>query len=190
MTPGYSILKRSACYTDAMKRSAQEILELAVFALIALVVGVLLVWGVGWVFTGVGWLLRLIASFVWSLLRFIIPIAIVAGVIYLVVKLLSSPRKARESTSTASTTTTPNVTPPGPIGSTMPGSTFPTTPPASAEPLSSAPASTPATPGEDAPIDVHVDTSGFKEMDDLAEDLADDRADDGPGPEGDERRLG
>lgn len=97
-----------------MKRSTQEILELAVFALIALVLGTLLVWGVGWVFTGIGWLLRLVAGLIWSLLRFIIPIAIVAGVVYLVVRLLSQPRRHETASSAPTATTVPVPTAPSP----------------------------------------------------------------------------
>lgn len=98
-----------------MKRSTQEILELAVFALIALVLGTLLVWGVGWVFTGVGWLLRVVAGLIWSLLRFIIPIAIVAGVVYLVVRLLSQPRRYEATTTVPATAAPATPAPPAEV---------------------------------------------------------------------------
>ncbi len=96
-----------------MKRSVQEVLELVVIGLVALVVGMLLLWGAGWVFTFLGWLLRLVGSFIWLLLRFIIPIAIVAGIVYLIVRLVTNQQKSR-----AKTTYSPTVS--GPSGSSVP----------------------------------------------------------------------
>jgi predicted lipid-binding transport protein (Tim44 family) len=205
-----------------MRRSTQEITELVVFALIAILVGTLLLWGVGWVFTGVGWVFRLIAGFIWSLLRFIIPIAIVGGVIFLVVKLLAQPKSGKPAVPSASATGAPappvvpvapaapapvrEPTAPAPgagaspapvvaVPPATPSEPEPDAPPilstddvladASTDARTDTPTSTPASPwtdpSADAPaapeeerVDPAVDTSGFKEMDDLAEEIAED----------------
>lgn len=67
----------------------QEVVELVVFALIALLVGTGLVWVSGWLLGLVGTLLTWLAGLVWSLLRFLVPVAIVAGVVYLLVQFLT-----------------------------------------------------------------------------------------------------
>ena len=64
-----------------MKRSMQEVVELVVFALIALLVGTGLVWLSGWILGLVGTLLTWLAGLVWSLLRFLVPVAVVAGLL-------------------------------------------------------------------------------------------------------------
>lgn len=67
----------------------QEVVELVVFALIALLVGTGLVWLSGWILGLVGTVLTWLAGLVWSLLRFLVPVAIVAGVVYLLVQFLT-----------------------------------------------------------------------------------------------------
>ena len=67
----------------------QEVVELVVFALIALLVGTGLVWLSGWILGLVGTVLTWFAGLVWSLLRFLVPVAIVAGLVYLLVQFLS-----------------------------------------------------------------------------------------------------
>lgn len=86
------------CYTPGMKRSVQEVVELVVFALIALLVGTGVVWLVGWILGLAGTLLTWLAGLVWSLLRFLVPIALVAGAVYLLVRLMnrSASKVARE----------------------------------------------------------------------------------------------
>lgn len=69
-----------------MKRSLQEVAELVVFGLIALLVGTGLLWLVGWVLSLGGVLLKSLAGLLWLLLRYIVPIAIVAGLVYFLVK--------------------------------------------------------------------------------------------------------
>lgn len=69
-----------------MKRSLQEVAELVVFGLIALLVGTGLLWLVGWVLSLGGLLLKSLAGLLWLLLRYIVPIAIVAGLVYFLVK--------------------------------------------------------------------------------------------------------
>jgi large-conductance mechanosensitive channel len=81
-----------------MRRSVQEVVELVVFALIALLVGTGLVWLAGWILGLAGTLLTWLAGLVWSLLRFLVPIALVAGAVYLLVRLMnrSAEKVARE----------------------------------------------------------------------------------------------
>jgi hypothetical protein len=71
-----------------MKRSVQEIIELAVFGFVALLIGTGFLWLAGWVLGGVGWLLQLISGLLWALLRFIVPVAVIAGLVYLLVRWL------------------------------------------------------------------------------------------------------
>ena len=71
-----------------MKRSLQEVVELVVFGLVALLVGTALVWVLGWVLSLGGALFKALAGLLWLLLRFIVPIAIVAGLVYFLVKAL------------------------------------------------------------------------------------------------------
>ncbi len=73
-----------------MKRSAQEILELVVFGLVAIIIGTGLVWFVGWLLGFVGLVFTWLAGLVWALLRFLIPLAVVVGGVYLVVRLLNN----------------------------------------------------------------------------------------------------
>jgi uncharacterized membrane protein len=76
-----------------MKRSVQEIVELLVFGLIALLIGTALLWLVGWVFDLLGVLLKFFAGLIWSLLRFIVPVAIVAAIVYALVRLFQHQRE-------------------------------------------------------------------------------------------------
>ena len=165
-----------------MKRSLQEIIELVVFGLIALVVGMLAIWGVGWVFTFLGWLFRIVGAFLWTILKFVIPIAIVAGVVYLLVKLIT--RRNREdgaaSTSGASTAVpASSASASGTSGSAPSPIVVENT--GQGTPQQAVTQDTPdnvqvvQTRADDAePVDTDVDTSGYKTMDDEAEDLEDD----------------
>ena len=90
-----------------MKRSLQEVVELVVFGLIALLIGTGLLWLVGWVLSLGGIVLKAIAGLLWLLLRFVVPVAIVAGLVYFLVKMLqdrgTSPQPAaRPTTGTGS----------------------------------------------------------------------------------------
>lgn len=64
-----------------MKRSAQEMVELVVFGLIALLVGTGLLWLAGWLLGAVGTVFTWLAGLVWALLRFIVPVALIAGLV-------------------------------------------------------------------------------------------------------------
>jgi len=92
-----------------MKRSAQEIIELVVFALIALIIGTGVVWLAGWLLGVVGTIFTWLASLVWSLLRFLVPLAIVIGGVYLLVRLLgnNADKVAREHTTSYTTPPSP-----------------------------------------------------------------------------------
>ena len=190
-----------------MKRSVQEVLELVVIGLVALVVGMLVLWGAGWVFTFLGWLLRLVGGFIWLLLRFIIPIAIVAGIVYLIVRLVTNQSKKASAAHTPtvsgpatspSVPVTPSVSPErivtpaqDPVVRVDPDIATRPAPSHDAGAVSETQTTSPITqdtPGservvetraDDAePVDYDVDTSGFKKMDDLAEDLKDSDEDD------------
>ena len=145
----------------------QEIIELVVFGLIALVVGMLVIWGVGWVFTFLGWLFRLVGAFLWTILKFVIPIAIVAGVVYLLVRLITR-RNADAASSRATSSAAPSA--PTKPATPAPATTSPAVTQASADDTR-----TVETRAADAePVDTDVDTSGYKTVDDEAEDLEDD----------------
>src|SRR5690606_14549516 len=73
-------------YTAAMKRSLQEYVELVVFGLVALLVGTGLLWLMGWALSLGGVALRWVAGLLWTLLRFIVPVAIAGGLVYFLVK--------------------------------------------------------------------------------------------------------
>jgi uncharacterized membrane protein len=80
-----------------MKRSFQEILELIAFGLIALVVGTALLWVGGWLLGLVGLLLKGLAGLLWLVLRWILPVAILLGAIYAIVRLFQE--QSRKSSS-------------------------------------------------------------------------------------------
>jgi predicted lipid-binding transport protein (Tim44 family) len=69
-----------------MKRSLQEIVELVVFGLIALLIGTGVLWLLGAVFGLVGTVLGWLAALLWGLLSFLVPVALVAGVVVLIVR--------------------------------------------------------------------------------------------------------
>jgi hypothetical protein len=74
------------CYTRPMKRSLQEIVELVVFGLIALLLGTGVLWLLGAVFGLVGTVLGWLAALLWGLLSFLVPVALVAGAVVLIVR--------------------------------------------------------------------------------------------------------
>jgi predicted lipid-binding transport protein (Tim44 family) len=94
-----------------MKRSLQEVVELVVFGLIALLIGTGLLWLVGWVLGLVSVVFTAIAGWIWQLLRFIIPVAIAAGVIYFIYRMITGRDKQTPvqpvTTPVSSVTTTP-----------------------------------------------------------------------------------
>ena len=76
-----------------MKRSSQEIIELIVFALIALTVGTGLMWVLGQIFAVLAVVLGFLSGIIWFLLRFLIPISLVAALVYFAVDALLSKNK-------------------------------------------------------------------------------------------------
>ncbi len=83
-----------------MKRSLQEVVELVVFGLVALLVGTGLLWLVGWLLSLGGLLLKAIAGLLWLLLRFVVPVALVAGLVYFLVKALQNRSEAAPAAGT------------------------------------------------------------------------------------------
>jgi predicted lipid-binding transport protein (Tim44 family) len=69
-----------------MKRSLQEIVELVVFGLIALLIGTGVLWLVGAIFGLVGTIFGWLAALLWGLLSFLVPVALVAGAVVLIVR--------------------------------------------------------------------------------------------------------
>lgn len=84
-----------------MKRSLQEVIELVVFGLIALLVGTGILWLLGWLLGFVSVLFTFIAGLIWALLRFIIPVAIVAGILFFIYKLFTREKPTPVVSSTA-----------------------------------------------------------------------------------------
>jgi uncharacterized BrkB/YihY/UPF0761 family membrane protein len=97
-----------------MKRSLQEVVELVVFGLIALLIGTGLLWLVGWLLGIVSVVFTAIAGWIWQLLRFIIPVALAAGVIFFIYRMITGRDKPAVQTVTtpASPVTTTPVTEP------------------------------------------------------------------------------
>jgi len=91
------------CYTRPMKRSVQEIVELIVFALIALLVGTFALWLVGWVFDLVGAVFKFLSALIWGLVRFIVPVAVVGAVAYFLVRTLQKRNRDGEPAAQATT---------------------------------------------------------------------------------------
>jgi uncharacterized membrane protein len=118
-----------------MKRSIQEIIELLVLGLIALLVGTGLLWVVGWTFGGVGYLLKLLAGLIWSLLRFVVPNAMVGAAVYALVRLLQGQRTERPDTAatTHGSTTASKTVDTAPARTGTPPATKPASPPPAAE---------------------------------------------------------
>jgi len=100
-----------------MKRSLQEVVELVVFGLIALLVGTGLLWLLGWLLSLGGLLFKAIAGLLWLLLRYIVPVAIVAGLVYFLVKALQDKQPAPAA---AGGSATPPPAPPVPAPAAPP----------------------------------------------------------------------
>lgn len=83
-----------------MNRSLQELIELTVFGLIALLVGVGVLWLVGGLLGLISTLLIWLSGLIWSLLKFIIPIAIIAGAVYFLVRLAQQPKPTASAQAT------------------------------------------------------------------------------------------
>ncbi|MGL4610813.1 MAG: hypothetical protein ACRCYY_14225 [Trueperaceae bacterium] len=97
-----------------MKRSLQEVIELVVFGLIALLIGTGLLWLVGWLLGIVSVVFIAIAGWIWQLLRFIIPVALVAGVVFFLYRVITKRNKPVSVTSPIVTPVTTTSTTPIP----------------------------------------------------------------------------
>lgn len=87
----------------------QEIIELVVFGLIALLLGTGLLWVLGWLMGLAGIVFKFAAGFLWSLLRFIVPIVIIGGVAYALVRFFQN-----QSSRPPATTAPPTAPVPAP----------------------------------------------------------------------------
>ena len=156
-----------------MKRSMQEIIELVVFGLIAVLLATGVLWLVGWLLGLVSTALVWLAGLVWAVLMFIVPVAVVAGIVYLVVRLVQQNQDGRtEAARPAAGPPPPEAEraaaeppPPGPPPSEPP----PSEPPPSEPPRSGAPEGVAPPPpshagegegGHDAGVPVADDTGG------------------------------
>ena len=77
----------------------QEIVELVVFGLIAVLVGTGVLWLVGWLIGLVGTLFMWLAGLLWLVLRYIVPVFVILGAIYYLFRLLQN--RNRSGTGTA-----------------------------------------------------------------------------------------
>jgi hypothetical protein len=120
-----------------MKRSLQEVIELVVFGLIALLIGTGLLWFVGWLLGIVSVVFTTIAGWIWQLLRFIIPVALAAGVIFFIYRLLT--KRDKKVTTVSSTQSVTPVTPPvtEPLEAVKPEPSSDAMPPSSDDRMSS-----------------------------------------------------
>lgn len=91
-----------------MKRSLQEIVELIIFGLLALLIGTGLLWVFGQILKFVGWLFIKISWILWLLLKYILPIAIAAGIIFFIVRYFVG-RSQKKPEATATDTAAPLV---------------------------------------------------------------------------------
>ncbi len=156
-----------------MKRSLQEVVELVVFGLVALLLGTGLLWLVGWLLSLGGLLLKAIAGLLWLLLRFVVPVALVAGLVYFLVKALQGRSEAAPA-------------PAGPGGSAQPVPHSQNATPTGSAPTASAdangsstitaPSGTQATAtASDAPDDAEVASAhGAADVDSPADEPAED----------------
>ncbi len=71
-----------------MRRTPQEIVELVVFGLIALLLGTGVLWLLGAVFGLVGTVLGWLGALLWGIVSFLVPVALVAGAVVLIVRLV------------------------------------------------------------------------------------------------------
>lgn len=78
-----------------MNRSFQEIVELAIFGVIALAIGTGLLWVLGYVLQAVGWLSTKIAGWIWLPVRFLLLIAIVVIAVYFIWKFIQDRNSAK-----------------------------------------------------------------------------------------------
>jgi uncharacterized membrane protein len=159
-----------------MKRSMQEIVELVVFGLIAVLIAAGVLWVLGWVFGLLGTVLMWVSGLVWAVLRFVVPVAIVAAIVYLVVRLVQQGQDDRATTSTYAPAPTehaagaaePSAPPPagggpaggGPAGDGPAAAPPPSTPPTTSTTAPPPPGTPPTTPPPPAEAASEVGSTG------------------------------
>ncbi len=88
-------LERACAILNSMNdRSLQDILEWVVLGLLIAVAVLVVLWVGGWLFTFLGAVLKGLAGFVWALLRVLVPVLIVAAVVYFVLRFVQKPKTA------------------------------------------------------------------------------------------------
>lgn len=121
--------------------------ELVVFGLIALLLGTGVLWLAGWLLGAVGTVLLWLAGLIWALLRFIVPVALIAGLVVLVVRMVRGHEQPQAGIPpSAAPGTTPGAAPQAEAPATIPTPT--------PDPVTGAPPNVPApteTPSTDVP---------------------------------------
>ena len=103
-----------------MKRTPQEIVELVVFGLIALLLGTGILWLLGAVFGILGTVLGWLASLLWGLLSFLVPVALVAGAVVLIVRWAQGRPLPGGANPAAASPQTVDAAPPAPPAAPVP----------------------------------------------------------------------
>lgn len=148
-----------------MKRSVQEIIELVVFGLIALLVGTGVVWLLGQIMRGLGWVFVGLAALVWGLLKFLIPILAVAGLVYALVRWLQTKNRAEGRTPDR----THDAAPPRGEGSspdaTVPAATVAAPPPVGTSPAPARPTAPATAPTQEEQVEERVEAERYSATD-------------------------
>lgn len=76
------------------ERSLQDILEWVVLGLLIVVAVLVLLWVGGWLFSFLGAILKGLAGFIWVVLKLLVPILIVAAVVYFILRFVQKPKTA------------------------------------------------------------------------------------------------
>jgi membrane protein implicated in regulation of membrane protease activity len=66
-----------------MNRSPRELLELGAVIVIGVVAVAFVVWLIGWILGLAGTILTALAELLWALFRFVLPVALVVGAVWL-----------------------------------------------------------------------------------------------------------
>ena len=107
----------------------QEVVELVVFGLIAVLVGTGVLWLVGWLIGLLGSLFMWIAGILWLVLRYIVPVFVILGAVYYLFKLLQNRNSGANGSGSAKREPVVSGPRPGGASSTAPAAAPVTTPP-------------------------------------------------------------
>ena len=72
----------------------EDVLEWVVIGLLAAVGVLVALWLAGWIMVFLGKLFLVVAALIVALLKFLIPALVIAGVLYLILRVLSKPQTA------------------------------------------------------------------------------------------------